>query len=163
MSFLIWRRKPFLHFSGLSLLSLHTYRAHGGSQNLSALPKVYNFLISIQTSHTDYSILRRQNPASVELILNPNTFSIINFRISVNKERFWQAWRLGLVQGKTKVLSLLSPRPNGEGHGPIAPFLFNLESAVLSGGILPVLRGPLQALQCLLCEPHQSPQGPGER
>lgn len=67
----------------------------------------------------------------------------------------------GAERGRGDLLFL--PCLNEEGHEPIALFLCNLESVVLSGGIIPVLRRPLQALQCLLCEPHKSPQGPGER
>ena len=42
-------------------------------------------------------------------------------------------------------------------------FSFYPESALLPGGILSVLRRPFQALQCLLRQPHEGPQGPGER
>lgn len=37
------------------------------------------------------------------------------------------------------------------------------EAAVFSRGFVPVLRRPLQALQRLLRQPHQGPEGPGER
>lgn len=69
------------------------------------------------------------------------------------------------AESQTGVISLFLPAPgqHRDGNELIARFLFNLESAVLSGGILSVLCGPLQALQCLLCQPHESPQGPGER
>jgi len=37
------------------------------------------------------------------------------------------------------------------------------ESSLLAGRLLPVLRRPLQALQRVLCEPQQGPEGSGER
>lgn len=37
------------------------------------------------------------------------------------------------------------------------------EAAVFPRGFVPVLRWPLQAVQWLLCQPHQGPEGPGER
>lgn len=42
-------------------------------------------------------------------------------------------------------------------------FYFLAEAAVFSGGFVPLLCGPLQALQRVLCKPHQSPAGPKER
>lgn len=37
------------------------------------------------------------------------------------------------------------------------------ETPLLVGRIFSLLRRPLQALQRLLCKPHQSPESPGER
>ena len=37
------------------------------------------------------------------------------------------------------------------------------DAALLSGRIFSLLRRPLQALQRLLCKPHQGPESPGER
>ena len=45
---------------------------------------------------------------------------------------------------------------------PLAPSMFT-EATVFPRGFLPLLRWPLQALQWLLCQPHQGPEGPGER
>lgn len=52
----------------------------------------------------------------------------------------------GTVLARADLLSLVCP-----------------EGAVLPGGLLPVLRRPLQAVQRLLRQPHGGPQGPGER
>lgn len=45
---------------------------------------------------------------------------------------------------------------------PLTPSLFT-EATVFSRGFLSLLRWPLQALQWFLCQPHQGPEGPGER
>lgn len=42
------------------------------------------------------------------------------------------------------------------------PHLFT-EAAVFPRGFIPLLRRSLQALQRLLCQPHQGPKGPRER